>query len=225
MRGSPDDEKRNQELARINILVADDHPVVRKGLVEILTHGIRGVRCAEASTGQDAIEEANLGDWDLLIIDIAMPGRNGLDALKEIKHAHPKLPALVLSIHPEEQYGRRALTAGASGYLNKASAPNNLVRAVRQILDGRLYVSQTMAENLAAHLKPDSGQPAYESLSDREFEILRLLASGKTPTQIAEELHLSPTTISTYRSRILAKMNMKSTAELMHYALSNKLID
>jgi DNA-binding NarL/FixJ family response regulator len=209
----------------IKILIADDHPVVRKGLVEILTNEIPGVLCGEARTGQEALEEVERRDWDLVIMDITMPGRNGLDALKGIKHARPTLPALVLSIHPEAQYGKRALMAGASGYMNKESAPNDLVRAVRHILEGRLYISPAMGENLAAHLKPDSDRQPYEDLSDREFEVLQLLGSGKTPTQVSEELHLSLTTISTYRARILAKMNMKTTAELMHYAISNNLTD
>ena len=209
----------------IKILIADDHPVVRKGLEAILTNEIQGAQCGEATTGQEALEEVERREWDLVVMDIAMPGRNGLDALKEIKHVRPALPVLVLSIHPEAEYGKRALMAGASGYLNKESAADDLTRAVRQVLAGRLYISSAMGEDLAAHLTPDSSRQPHESLSDREFEVLRLLASGKTPTQIAEELHLSLTTISTYRSRILAKMNMKSTAELMHYALSNNLTD
>jgi len=209
----------------IKILIADDHPVVRKGMVEILTKGINGVLCGETKNGQETCEEVGRQDWDLVILDITMPGRSGLDALKEIKQARPNLPALVLSIHPEEQYGKRALLAGASGYMNKESAPNDLVRAVKQILSGRLYISPAMGEELAAHLKPTSGRQPHENLSDREFEILRFLGSGKTPGQIAEELHLAVTTIATYRIRILAKMKLKTTAELMHYAIANKLTD
>lgn len=209
----------------VKVLIADDHPVVRKGVREILTSGIHGVLCGEAQNAQEVLDELDRGDWDLVILDITMPGRSGLDILKEIKQTRPKLPVLVLSIHPEEQYGKRALMAGASGYMNKESAPEDLVRAIRQVLAGRMYVSPKMGESLAARLKPDPGRPLHESLSDREFEILRLIGSGKTPTQIAEELHLSATTISTYRARILEKMNMKTTAELMHYALSNHLAD
>ncbi len=209
----------------IRILIADDHPVVRKGLGDILTNAIAGVQCGEARTGQEALEEVERRDWDLVMMDITMPGRSGLDALKEIKRARPNLPVLVLSIHPEAQYGKRALMAGASGYVNKMSAPNDLVRAISQVLAGRLYVSPEMGEDLAARLKPDSGRQPHENLSNREFQVLRLLGSGRTPTQIAEELHLSLTTISTYRARILEKMNMRTTAELMHYALSNDLTD
>jgi DNA-binding NarL/FixJ family response regulator len=209
----------------IRVLIADDHPVVRKGIREILTSGIHGVLCGEAENAQQVLEEEERGEWDLVILDITMPGRSGLDVLKELKHTRPKLPVLVLSIHPEEQYGERALLAGASGYMNKESAPEDLIRAIRQVLAGRMYVSPKMGESLAAHLKPDPGRPLHESLSDREFEILRLIGSGKTPTQIAEELHLGLTTISTYRARILEKMSMETTAELMHYALSNHLVD
>jgi DNA-binding NarL/FixJ family response regulator len=181
--------------------------------------------CGEATTGQEALEEVERHEWDLVVMDISMPGRNGLEALKDIKQVRPALPVLVLSIHPEAEYGRRALMAGAAGYLNKGSAADDLARAVRQVLAGRLYISPAMGEDLAAHLTPDSIRQLHESLSDREFEVLRLLVSGKTPTQIAGELNLSLTTISTYRSRILAKMNMKSTIELMHYALSKHLVD
>ena len=209
----------------VKILIADDHPVIRKGVLAVLTNEIQGVLCGEASTGQEALREVEHRDWDLVIMDIAMPGRNGLDTLKEIKHTRPNLPVLMLSIHPEEQYGARALMAGASGYVSKESAPDDLARAIRQVLDGRLYVSPAMAENLAAHLQPNCDRRPHENLSDRELEVLRLLASGRTTSGIAEELHLSLTTISTHRSHILAKMNMKSTAQLMHYALANRLTD
>ena len=209
----------------IKILIVDDHPVVRKGIGEILTSRIHGVLCGEAENERQVLDEVERGEWDLVILDITLPGRSGLDVLKEIRHMRPKLPVLVLSIHPEEEYGKRALMAGASGYMNKESAPEDLIRAIRLVLAGRLYVSPKMAESLAAHLTPDPGRPLHESLSDREFEILRLIGSGKTTTQIAEELHLGLTTISTYRARILEKMNIKTTAELMHYALSNHLVD
>jgi two-component system invasion response regulator UvrY len=208
----------------IRILIADDHPVVRKGVKNILASEVQGIECGEARNGREILDELERGEWDLVILDITMPGRGGLDVLKELKQRRPKLPVLVLSIHSEAQYGKRAFMLGASGFVNKESAPDELVRAVRQILGGRMYVSPAMAESLAAHVKPDSDRPLHESLSDREFEILRLLGSGKTITQIAEQLHLSVTTISTYRARILTKMNMKTTAELMHYALHNDLI-
>jgi DNA-binding NarL/FixJ family response regulator len=209
----------------IKILIADDHPVVRKGVGEILTSQIHGVLCGEAENAQQVLDGVERREWDLVILDITMPGRSGLDVLKELRQRRPKLPVLVLSIHPEEQYGTRALMAGASGYMNKESAPEDLIRAIRQVLAGRLYVSPKMAESLAAHLMSDSGRPLHESLSGREFEILRLIGSGRTTAQMAEELHLGLTTISTYRARILVKMNMKTTAKLMHYALSNHLAD
>ena len=218
-------DTREQRAAKLTrILIADDHPVVRKGLKAILTNEIQGVMVGEAKNGQEVLDEVEHRDWELVILDITMPGRSGLDVLKALKQTRPMLPVLVLSFHPETEYGKRVLMSGASGYVNKESAPDDLVRAVRQVLSGRVYVSPAMGESLAIHLKPDSGRPLHESLSDREFEILRLLGSGKTITQIAEELHLSVSTISTYRSRILVKMNMKNTAELMHYALGNGLI-
>lgn len=208
----------------IKILLADDHPVVRKGLKEILSNEIQGVLVAEAKSGQEALDAVKRQPWDLVILDISMPGRSGMDALKEIKSTRPKLPVLVLSMHPEAQYGGRALMSGASGYLNKQGAPDELVRAVRQVLAGRVYVTQELAESLAAHLKPDSARLPYERLTNRELEILRLIGSGKTNAQIAAELHLSKTTISTYRSRILSKMDLKTSADLIHYALANDLI-
>jgi len=209
----------------IKVLIADDHPVVRKGLKDILTNKIHEVLCGEAKNAQEVLGEVERQSWDLVILDITMPGQSGLDVLKELKRRRPKLPVLVLSIHSESQYGARALMAGASGYLNKESVPDELVRAVRHLLAGRTYVSRAMAERLVGHLKQHPDRPPHESLSDREFEVLRMIGSGKSTTQIAEELHLSATSVSTNRARILAKMNMKTTAELMHYAISNGLID
>jgi DNA-binding NarL/FixJ family response regulator len=197
---------------------------VRKGLKEILTNETQEVICGEATNAQEVLDEVERQSWDLVILDISMPGRSGLDVLKELRQRRRGLRVLVLSIHSEEQYGERALMAGAAGYLNKESVPDELVRAVRYVLAGRTYVSQAMAERLAAHLKQDTtGRPPHESLSDREFETLRLIGSGKSTAQIAAELHLSATTVSTYRARILAKMNMKTTAELIHYAVKNNL--
>jgi DNA-binding NarL/FixJ family response regulator len=163
--------------------------------------------------------------WDLITLDISMPGRSGLEALKDLKRLRPMIPVLVMSVHPDVQYGRRVLMAGASGYLNKDAEPEELVRAVRQLLSGNTYVSQTLADSLVSHLRPDFHGPLHHTLSDREFEIMLLLASGKTPTHIAEELHLSVTTISTYRARIMTKMNIATTSELMYYALTNHLVE
>lgn len=208
----------------IKILIADDHPVVRKGLKDILTNEIREVTCGEAKNAQEVLDQVEHQGWDLVILDISMPGRSGLDVLKDLRQRRRGLRILVLSVHSEEQYGERALMAGAAGYLNKGSVPDELVRAVRHVLEGRTYVSQAMAERLAVHLKQDTtDRPPHESLSDREFEVLRLIGSGKSTAQIAAELHLSATTVSTYRARVLTKMNMKTTAELIHYALKNNL--
>ena len=209
----------------IRILIADDHAILRRGLKEILMRELNGVICGEAENGHQALDQIQSRDWDLLILDITMPGRGGLDVLKNLKALRPRLPVLVLSMHPEDQYGKRVLKAGASGYMNKESAPEELMKAVRQLLGGGRYVSPALAETLASDLSQDTGRPPHESLSDREFEVLRKIASGKTVSQIAEELQLSVTTVSTYRARILEKMSLSTTAELMHYALRNHLVD
>jgi two-component system invasion response regulator UvrY len=209
----------------IRILIADDHAILRRGLKEILMRELDAVTWGEAENGEQVIEQIQSRDWDLLILDITMPGRGGLDVLKNLKALRPRLPVLVLSMHPEDQYGKRVLKAGASGYMNKESAPEELMKAVRKLLEGGRYVSPALAETLASDLSQDTGRPAHETLSDREFEVLRKIASGKTVGQIAEQLHLSVTTVSTYRARILEKMNMSTTAELMHYALRNHLVD
>ena len=209
----------------IRVLIADDHAILRRGLKEILMRELDNVIWGEAENGQQVLDQVQSHDWDLLILDITMPGRGGLDVLKNLRTLRPKLPVLVLSMHPEDQYGKRVLKAGASGYMNKESAPEELIEAVRKLLGGGRYVSPALAETLASDLSQDAGRPAHETLSDREFEVLRKLASGKTVSQIAEDLHLSVPTVSTYRARILEKMGMSTTAELMHYALSNHLVD
>jgi two-component system invasion response regulator UvrY len=160
-----------------------------------------------------------------VILDITMPGRSGLDVLKDLKREQPKLPVLVLSMHPEQQYGKRVLKAGASGYINKESAPEELIKAIRKVIAGGRYVSPALAERLAFDLSEETEQPVHERLSDRELEVLKMVALGKTISQIAEELHLSVTTVSTYRARMLEKMGMTTNAELMRYALRNRLID
>jgi len=209
----------------IQVLIADDHAILRRGLKEILMRELEGAVCGEAKDATETLSSIEQRDWDLVILDITMPGRSGLEVLRDLKTARPKLPVLVLSMHPEDQYARRLLKAGASGYMNKEGAAEDLVKAVRKVLAGGRYVSPALAEQLAADLSHDGGQPIHEVLSDREFEVLRMLAAGKTVSQIAEELHLGVTTVSTYRARILEKMNMTTTAELMHYALYNRLID
>jgi DNA-binding NarL/FixJ family response regulator len=209
----------------IKVLIADDHAILRRGLKEILVRELEVVTCGEAEDAQQVLEEVQNETWDLLILDISMPGRSGLDLLSDLQRTNPKLPVSVLSMHAEDQYGKRVLKAGASGYMNKESAPEDLIKAIQKVLAGGRYVSPALAEKIALALHPDAGRPAHEALSSREFEILRMVASGKTVTQIAGELHLSPTTVSTYRARILVKMNMATTAELIRYALQSHLVD
>ena len=209
----------------MRVLIADDHAILRRGLKEILVRELEGAVCGEAENAQQVLAQVQSGDWDLVILDITMPGRSGLDVLRDLKAVRATLPVLVLSMHPEDQYGKRVLKAGAAGYMNKESAPEELIKAIRKVAAGGRYVSPALAEKLAFDLNQDAGRPLHENLSDREFEVLRMIASGKTVGQIAEELHLSVPTVSTYRARILEKMNMTSTAELMHYALRNHLVD
>ena len=209
----------------IRILIVDDHPVVRNGLKELLVRELEGVTCGEAGDGTQALAEVQSQRWELVILDITMPGQSGLTTLGELKRMQPKLPVLILSVHSEDQYGKRVLKAGASGYMNKESAPEDLIKAVRKLLTGGRYVSSALAEKLAQSLGEDSARPHHETLSDREFEVLRRIASGRTVSQIADELHLSGTTVSTYRTRILEKLNMTTTAELMRYAMHNQLVD
>jgi two-component system invasion response regulator UvrY len=208
----------------IQILIVDDHAILRRGLKEILEREFRDVSIGGAGTAEQALTQLDSEKWDLVILDITMPGRSGVDVLRNLKALRPKLPVLVLSMHPEDQYGKRVLKAGASGYMNKESAPEELIKAVRKLLGGGRYVSPTLAETLAVDLGRDDGTPAHERLSDREFEVLRKMASGKTVGQIAQELHLSVPTVSTYRARILEKMGMSNTAELIRYALSHHLV-
>jgi len=209
----------------IRILIADDHPILRRGLKEILVREIEGAVCGEAENAQQVLAEVQRADWDLVILDMTMPGRSGLDVLADLKALRPKLRVLVLSMHSEDQLGKRFLKAGASGYINKESAPRKLVEAIRKVLAGGLYVSPAMAERLARDLHEGAGRHVHESLSPREFEVLRMIASGKTVTQIAKELHLSVPTVSTHRSHILEKMNMRTTTDLIRYALHNHIVE
>ena len=209
----------------IHVLISDDHAILRRGLKEILMRELAGATCGEAENAHEVLEQVQRQHWDLVILDVTMPGPSGVDVLRDLKRLKPKLPVLVLSMHPEDQYGKRMLKAGASGYMNKDVAPDELIKAIQKVLGGGRYVSPALAEKLAVELGEESGRPAHETLSDREFEVLRMLASGKTVSEIAETLHLSVTTVSTYRARILEKMNLTTTAELMHYALRNHLVD
>jgi DNA-binding NarL/FixJ family response regulator len=209
----------------IKVLLADDHAIVRGGLKEILLRHMESVECGEAENAEQVLALVREHPWDLLILDITMPGRSGLDILADLKQLRPELPVLVLSMLPEDQFGKRVLRAGASGYLKKESAPEELIQAIRKVLSGGRYVSPALAEKIVLDLNDGANLPLHEGLSAREFEILVMLGSGKTVSQIAEELHLGVTTISTYRGRILEKMNMSTTAELMRYVFRNHLVD
>ena len=206
------------------ILLADDHNVVRKGLKQILTDEFGQVEFGEANNGAEAHRMVKEGAWDILILDINMPGRNGLDVLKQIKDEKITVPVLVLSMHPEEQIAIRALRIGASGYLTKDTADQELVIAVKKILSGRKYITPSLAEQMASQLENPEEKAPHEFLSDREYQTLLLFARGKTVSQVAAELSLSVPTISTFRVRILEKMEMKTTAELITYAIRNNLV-
>jgi two-component system, NarL family, invasion response regulator UvrY len=210
---------------KIHVLIADDHAIVRQGLKQILSETDDLVVAGEADDGVEALQLARQQQWNVFLLDVSMPNRNGIDTLKQLKKEFPKLPVLMLSMHPEEQYAVRALKAGASGYLTKQSAPEQLVTAIRQVAGGRKYVSPTVAMQLADAIANDSNseQPPHELLSDREYEVLKLIATGKTLTQIAEELNLAVATISTFRARILTKLSLSSTAEMIRYGLEHGL--
>ena len=209
----------------LRILVADDHEVVRKGLVNVLSETLQPVKIDEAGNGQEAVSKASKTEYDLVVLDIKMPGKSGLDVLKEIKQHKPQLPVLILSMHPEEQFAVRAIRAGASGYLTKECAGDELVLAIRKALKGERYISGSLAEILAGDLDSDSEKPRHEILSDREFQVMLMIASGKPVGAIAKELCLSVKTISSYRTNILLKTRMKNNAEITHYAIQNKLVD
>lgn len=209
----------------IKIFIADDHAVVREGVKHILSEMSGIVVSDEASNGKEVLEKIGKKDFDLILLDIAMPGRDGLEILKDIKVQKPKLPVLILSMFPEDQYALRALKSGASGYLTKDSIPDELVKAVRKILKGGKYVSSSFSEKLLFSWDSYSERPIHETLSDREYQVMRMIASGKTLKEISDELSLSTKTVSTYRSRILDKMGMKNNAELTHYAIKNRLVD
>ena len=209
----------------IRALIADDHAVVRQGLKQILGDTPEMVVAGEATTGQEVLDKIRAETWDVVVLDISMPDRSGLDILKQLRSERPKLPVLVLSMHSEDQYAMRVLKAGASGYLTKDSAPDELVKAIRQVVRGGRYVSSSLAEKLAFEIGTDPSRLPHETLSDREFQVLRMIAAGKSVTEIAAELCLSPKTFSTYRARMLEKMNLGTNAELIRYAIQNHLID
>jgi len=209
----------------IKILIADDHAIVREGLKQIVAETSDMAVADEASTGHEVLDRVRDNDYDVVVLDISMPGGDGLNILKQIKRERPKLSVLVLSMHPEKQYAVRVLKAGAAGYLTKESAPDELITAIKRVATGRKYVSSSLAEKLAFDLEHDTMQPLHEILSDREYQVMCMIAGGKRAKEIAEELCLSIKTISTYRSRILEKMDMKHNAELTHYAIKEGLVE
>jgi two-component system invasion response regulator UvrY len=209
----------------VRVLIADDHPVVRDGLKTMLSSDPEVCVVGEASDGDEALRLMNTMEWDVAVLDYSMPGRGGVDLLSQVKHDHPDRPVLILSIYPEDPHGMRALKAGAAGYITKESAGDELTAAVKKVVSGGRYVSAALAEKLAARLTPDQDRPPHERLSDREYRVMWLLASGRSLQQIAEEMHLSPSTVSTYRGRILKKLALSSNVELVHYAMKHRLIE
>ena len=209
----------------IRVLIVDDHTILRRGLSQIIAETEEMEVAGEADSGAQAIKLARAEPFDVVLLDISMPDRNGMDTLKQLKKEKPRLAVLMLSMHPEEHYAMRALKAGASGYLTKQSAPALLVTAIRQVASGRKYVSAELAEELARTVSDDNDRQRHETLSDREYETLRLMASGKTLTEIAAEMSLSVKTVSVYRARLLEKMQLKNNAELTYYALKHKLVE
>ena len=207
----------------LRVLIADDHAVVRQGLNHILSKTTDLLVVAEAETGLEVIEKTQAMDVDVLVMDVEMPEKNGLEVLSELKISHPKLPVVILSIYAEDQFGIRFLKAGASGYLTKTSAPDQLVEAIRRVAKGGKYVSPNLAERMVLDLGKDSEQLPHEYLSDREFQVFHMIALGKPLKEIAAELSISTTTVSTHRARLLDKMNMETNADLVRYASQNGL--
>ncbi len=211
----------------IRVCIVDDHPIVREGVKQIVS-GARGIMIVdEAPDGRDLLEKIRERKvpFDVVVLDISLPGKSGLELLKQIREEKPDLPVLMLSIHPEEQYAVRSLKAGASGYLTKDAVPGKLVQAIRMVAKGERYVSHTLAQRLANELVDKDPRPPHERLSDREYQIFRMIANGSSGNEIGKELHLSPKTVSTYRTRIFQKMNMKNDAELARYALASGILD
>ncbi|MBN2653532.1 MAG: response regulator transcription factor [Nitrospirae bacterium] len=207
----------------IKILVADDHTILRRGIKQIIADTQDITVSAEASNGEEALQQIAAGCFDVVLLDISMPGKSGMDVMKDIRLLKPKLPVLILSMYPEDQYAIRLLKSGASGYLTKESAPSELVKAIRKVAGGSKYISPTLAEKLAYYFEKNIEKPLHDSLSDREYQVMLMIASGITATEISQKLFLSVKTISTYRARILEKMNMKNNSEITRYVINNKL--
>jgi|SRR5438128_1555021 len=211
-------------MTMISVLIADDHTIVRQGLKHILSNDSQLKVVGEATNGEEVLKMLETLKVDGVVLDITMPGKNGLDVLKELKRKYPQLPVLVLSMHPEDQFAIRVLKAGASGYVTKESAPDELIGALRKVCSGGKYVSPQLAEKLAVFIENDKGRALHDQLSDREYQVLLMLALGKTVSEIADELMLSIKTVSTYRTRVLQKMKMGTNAELTRYALQHQLV-
>jgi two-component system, NarL family, invasion response regulator UvrY len=209
----------------IRILIVDDHVMIRQGLRQILSDVFIKAIFGEASSGNDALEQVGKGSWDIVLLDITMPGKSGVDVLKQIVDAQPNIAVLVLSMHPEEQYAVRVLKSGAAGYITKNTASEEVIGAVKKVLAGGKYVSAALAESLAANLNAPGGKAPHEMLSDREYQVMRFIALGKSVKEIAYELSLSVKTISTYRTRIMEKTKLKTNADIIRYAVHEKLVE
>ena len=208
----------------IRILIADDHAIVRKGIQQILSEGFPDAEIDEVENAEAMISKIMESEWDVIISDLSMPGRSGLEAIPQIKQINAKLPVLIMSIHSEDHYAIRVLKAGGSGYLSKDLAPDELVTAVKRVLTGKKYITANVAEKLVSMVDKDDDKPLHQMLSDREFTVLQLLGSGKSLSEIAESMILSINTVSTYRSRILVKMNLKNNTDITLYCIENKLM-
>jgi len=209
----------------IKVLIVDDHTIVREGLRQILEDTSDIAVTGEASSAQEVVNKVKTNNFDIVLLDISLPGRSGIDVLKQLKSIKPDLPVLILSMHPEEQYAIRSLRAKASGYLTKESASDELIKAIRKVAQGRKYITSSLAEKLAFELEANASCSSHEKLSDREYQVMCMIATGKRIKEIADALSLSVKTISTYRTRILKKMNMKNTSHLIYYAIKSGLID
>jgi two-component system, NarL family, invasion response regulator UvrY len=209
----------------MRILITDDHALLRMGIKQLLQAAFAKAVIGEASNASDALKQISDNSWDAVVLDITMPGRSGVDILRDIKMLRPKLPVLILTGCSEDQFAVRVLKLGAAGFVRKEAAPTELVAAIKKVTAGGKYITESLAEKIASHLQDDSHKPAHEALSDREFEVMRLMARGNTPTQIAKLLSLSVKTVSTYRTRILEKLQLSTSAELTYYAVKNGLVE